>query len=355
MAVCLTIAEQRHPSAQFTRSFLQDKIVIGRARSSDICLPDLSISTRHAEIRLRGSDYAIIDLDSLNGTYANGVKLVAHRPRKLIDGDIISVGRFDLKFTIGALSGGPEPRDASIRQARDILSAILARSGQEDRAPLLTVVHGPDKGLRYDLRSLPSRFRIGRDPTSDIQLSDRDVSKQHIEIIIEDGAVTVCDLGSRGGVFVDDEQVMEKTLEPGTPVRLGQTVIALEHPIERSLSAIFEAPEEDTSSFPFTMEHSAFSKISQSPSPAHRADNEGADPNPPSPDGAALPPIGPADPLAQEVGTPPRPLAAVYSNPAQHSNHREKTDKSDIGLIIVGTIIIIAAVLGLMYFLGSQP
>ena len=56
MAVQLTITEDQAPKRPFERTFLQDRIVIGRARSSDVCLPDMAVSTRHAEIRVSGND-----------------------------------------------------------------------------------------------------------------------------------------------------------------------------------------------------------------------------------------------------------------------------------------------------------
>jgi hypothetical protein len=47
-------------------------LTIGRAADSDLALPDLTVSWRHAELRRRGDDWVLVDLGSTNGTHANG-------------------------------------------------------------------------------------------------------------------------------------------------------------------------------------------------------------------------------------------------------------------------------------------
>ena len=45
---------------------------IGRATNSDLALPDMTVSWRHAELRRVGDDWLLADLGSTNGTRANG-------------------------------------------------------------------------------------------------------------------------------------------------------------------------------------------------------------------------------------------------------------------------------------------
>jgi serine phosphatase RsbU (regulator of sigma subunit) len=73
------------------------KIVIGRARESDVFLPDYQLSRRHAEIEQRGEDYYLLDLGSTNGTFLNGQRVIGER--RLRDGDLISVGESRLLFS----------------------------------------------------------------------------------------------------------------------------------------------------------------------------------------------------------------------------------------------------------------
>ncbi len=341
MAARLSITEIGEPGSEYVRSFLQDRIVIGRARSADVCLPDMAVSTRHAEIRLRGNDYVAVDLGSLNGTEVSGTELVAHRPRALQNGDTIVISSFRITFGLGATSGPVEPRDASLRQARDMLSRVLARSGVEEPSPVLVVVAGPGKASRFELPPPPAKLVIGRGDEASISLEDRDVSRRHAEVVVEPEGVFIRDLSSRNGLHVDGEQVEASRLEQGTHFKLGKTTMALEHSAERSLSAIFEAPEEETSSFALDQQ------IESSPRAESTSEKENAarlsSRDDPEPTGeSAPPPIGPADPLIDAARAP-------LSRTTGHIPRPEIQDKSDWGLIVVGAIILVAAVVGLVY------
>jgi diguanylate cyclase (GGDEF)-like protein len=73
------------------------QIVLGRGQGADIQLLDEGISRRHARIRMDGADMVVEDLESRNGTFANGQRVGRH---VLHDGDKIQVGSTTiLKFT----------------------------------------------------------------------------------------------------------------------------------------------------------------------------------------------------------------------------------------------------------------
>jgi hypothetical protein len=57
----------------------------------------MGVSRRHAMLRLRSKTLDILDLGSANGTYVNGVKLGAHQPHAIRDGDEISLGKMVLR------------------------------------------------------------------------------------------------------------------------------------------------------------------------------------------------------------------------------------------------------------------
>jgi hypothetical protein len=60
----------------------------------------LGVSRQHALLRPNESDLYLVDLDSTNGTFHNGVRVSAEVPVKLNDGDTVSFGRvhFKVKF-----------------------------------------------------------------------------------------------------------------------------------------------------------------------------------------------------------------------------------------------------------------
>lgn len=73
----------------------EQPIVIGRAPECNIQLHDTNVSRRHAEIRPRGTGYAIVDLNSTNGVRVNGLRVAE---QFLGDGDEILIGNTRMVF-----------------------------------------------------------------------------------------------------------------------------------------------------------------------------------------------------------------------------------------------------------------
>lgn len=90
---------------------------------------------------------------------------------------------------------------------------------------LLKVVSGPNNGAEFYMQS-PQSYLIGTDPlTCDIVFHDTSVSRQHAKISINpDETLTIEDLNSRNGIFINGELVRDKqVLQPSIIVTLGTT------------------------------------------------------------------------------------------------------------------------------------
>ena len=70
---------------------LDDEFVVGRGRFAEIGLPDAGLSRKNTTFFRDGDDVLIVDENSTNGTFLNGVKLVG-RPRIVENGDEIKIG-----------------------------------------------------------------------------------------------------------------------------------------------------------------------------------------------------------------------------------------------------------------------
>lgn len=55
--------------------FEKDVLSIGRGRDNDIVIENLAVSRNHSRIKRQNGKYVLIDLNSANGTYVNGVKI----------------------------------------------------------------------------------------------------------------------------------------------------------------------------------------------------------------------------------------------------------------------------------------
>jgi pSer/pThr/pTyr-binding forkhead associated (FHA) protein len=85
----------------------------------------------------------------------------------------------------------------------------------------LVVKRGPNVGARYLLERQVTR--AGRHPESDIFLDDITVSRRHAEFQRdEDGKVTVRDVGSLNGMYVNRERIEQQVLSGGDEVQIGK-------------------------------------------------------------------------------------------------------------------------------------
>ena len=58
----------------------------------------MTVSRRHAEFRLDGGDFQVVDVGSLNGTYVNREPVDS---ATLANGDEVQIGKFRLVFLTG--------------------------------------------------------------------------------------------------------------------------------------------------------------------------------------------------------------------------------------------------------------
>ncbi|MBN2802489.1 MAG: FHA domain-containing protein [Deltaproteobacteria bacterium] len=247
MAIELVIKDTRNEARDFSRTFIENRIVIGRSRTCHICLPDLAVSSIHMHIYLDGNNYKVMDLGSLNGTLVGKKKLIAHRPRSLFNDDIITISNYIIKFKLGVKASAFQDRNIAQVQAKEMLEAVF--TDNDLVAPSLVVTKGPGLAKRFSLTRLDRNLVIGKGRHNDLDIDDRDISRKHAEIIFENDRIIVKDLNSRKGIFENGQRVETVILTPGKSFQIGNTELTLENPIEPALLAIQRAPEEETSSF----------------------------------------------------------------------------------------------------------
>src|SRR4051812_44338518 len=66
-------------------------------------------------------------------------------------------------------------------------------------------------------------FGIGRRETNDLRLAGSEVSRDHAEIVADNGGFRIRDRQSRYGTYVNDEPVTERALAHGDRIRLGRS------------------------------------------------------------------------------------------------------------------------------------
>ena len=89
---------QRSPSLETGAEFPVGSapVTVGRGGQNDLVLDgDEFASSRHARIEARGDGVWVQDLDSTNGTFVNGARVVG--AERMSPGDVLRVGETDLR------------------------------------------------------------------------------------------------------------------------------------------------------------------------------------------------------------------------------------------------------------------
>ena len=81
-------------------------VTIGRAPDNDLHIDNLAVSDHHARLYAEGDRMVIEDLNSLNGTYVNDVRI---ERTTLRDGDTIRIGKHQLWFDTVHDAAAPAP------------------------------------------------------------------------------------------------------------------------------------------------------------------------------------------------------------------------------------------------------
>ena len=89
-------------------------------------------------------------------------------------------------------------------------------------------------------------WNVGRNPLSEICLLDDSVSQRHAQIIEHDGILTIRDLNSRNGTFVNSMRVEYSSLNDGDIVSFGECQCRIKNgslevmPTKRTIAVLIE-------------------------------------------------------------------------------------------------------------------
>lgn len=103
----------------------------------------------------------------------------------------------------------------------DPTSPNLMQARQQSR-PTLAIVKGPQPGAVFELTE--DEVTLGRDPSNSVFLNDMTVSRRHARMDLSglaSGVVTIEDLGSLNGTWVDGAIVNEANLADGSTIQIG--------------------------------------------------------------------------------------------------------------------------------------
>lgn len=126
---------------------LTSALTVGRQRECDVCLIDSRVSRTHCRLEPDGEDWAVVDLQSRNGTWCDGISVDRIL---LMDGDQIHLGKAVLTYHEGILPEKSEFKPRTSRRPADPHEALA------DTIAGVTVMERPrDPWLAQGKRAQP--------------------------------------------------------------------------------------------------------------------------------------------------------------------------------------------------------
>lgn len=210
--------------------------VVGR-ENAEIWLPEPTVSRRHAQVLVENGTVFVEDLGSTNGSAVAGQPARAGERVVAHDGDILKFGSVLLTVS---LPGGA-PRSTPAASPADVAAPAPAA----DRGAAVAELVIAD-GTRFPLYLGVNT--LGRRSGNDVVLPDAFASGKHAEITCEsDGSVTLVDVGSTNGTFMNGERLSHHTpvtLEDNQAVTLGKLEVTYSSLLPNPTDAHMGAPEE---------------------------------------------------------------------------------------------------------------
>ena len=106
-------------------------VTIGRAPDNDLAVDNLAVSNYHAKIYYEGGRMVVEDLDSLNGTFVNDLRV---ERATLHDGDKVHVGKHTIK--VDTSGDAPVPWDTGRKTAAPRINETMVLDTKERRQML---------------------------------------------------------------------------------------------------------------------------------------------------------------------------------------------------------------------------
>lgn len=86
----------------------------------------------------------------------------------------------------------------------------------------------PGTPSTWEIQLRPGSNSLGRGAANDFQINHPSVSGSHCQILLENGAAIIRDLGSTNGTFINRAPIKEAALQPGQTIHLGGVEIAFQ-------------------------------------------------------------------------------------------------------------------------------
>ncbi|MBN2226375.1 MAG: FHA domain-containing protein [candidate division Zixibacteria bacterium] len=201
------------------------RISIGRTHDNDIVLDNRGVSRKHAQIEFNDNAAVIIDNESLNGTFVNNRKISEELLR---DGDTITIGKYSLTYHTEV---SHMPSNASMDGTMVLNTKKQKDLLQQDKFDREIVIRMGGSVLVGEENTDFSEYPIERNVTTigkakfvHIHARGFMLSGIQAKIVKENEQCSLVNLGRKGKVKLNGEDVESQLLKNGDIVQVGKSV-----------------------------------------------------------------------------------------------------------------------------------
>jgi predicted component of type VI protein secretion system len=215
-------------------SFDAPRIVVGRGAGCELQLPDPSISSRHASLRQRGSEYVVVDEGSENGTFVAATRLSRGAAHVVSNGDLLRFGRIWVEVRLDTAAASET--GASRELARQLVEHALE---QEQQAWGMSVRVDAEQRTLALVRPRHG-YLLGSHAAADLQLAEA-LPARCLELRRHGDQLWVTLLDAQTEARLDDRtlQADERSLWPkGARLELGELSLSYSDPTAQVLERL---------------------------------------------------------------------------------------------------------------------
>lgn len=192
-----------------------DLNTIGRESSNTITIKDPTVSRQHCQIRKTGLSFTITDLDSQNGTFVNGKRIIE---AKLKHGDEMLIGKFTMRFMDE--EGFRQSVETESDSKRMLLKEEEKHNVRLDVKKWYITVRLKDIEQTTFLEE--SYYLVGKYRECDIELSGWNIDKIHALLINRGHEVRLLNVSDKKNIQVNGKEIQKKhTFTGDGSIKLG--------------------------------------------------------------------------------------------------------------------------------------
>lgn len=190
---------------------------VGSATGNEILLMAPGIASHHCDVHFDGQTATIKVVNATNSVALNGRQVMADAAIK--PGDIVLFGKIGARVLAGTAPASAAGNGGGAHAGNKEAEAEDGRTRVRQALPryMLRGVSGSTFGKTFAIYGV---MTIGRSAECDISIPADEISRTHAKVQVMPDGISVEDLGSANGTFINDKRVHNGLAKHGDVLRL---------------------------------------------------------------------------------------------------------------------------------------